>query len=194
MVITIAGAPAAHTITITNGTTNNIQIAGFEPYTAASPEISIRCCGSSSFTSANWISGTRLNSIWQLTTDLPMVCLGVNDAIGGVTPSVFSTNLATLKTNMRIQAASDIVYWTFPQIADSAAPAATQLSIVDAMIAQAASDIPVLDLYRRSLNRGGYATLGTSASGWYADTLHPSAFGNHDIAAALCGTILWSDI
>lgn len=191
LVITIASA-GVHTIEVTNDVTGNIEIFGFEYYTAATPTILIRTMGFSGYTSTNYVANNIPVRMYDtaLTGDLSLFCLGDNDAFNGTALATYSANLATLKASLTALGTASILGWTWPPADVATYPAATQKSYVDAFIAAMGSNVLLCDLYQRYVDLGGQELLSITTGGYYKDTIHPSAFGNMDIAAFLFGAMM----
>ena len=192
--VTIDGPPATHTITLTNGATGVFELYGFDPWNSTTPEISVRVAAGSGLSSADLSTGSAAQSIWRLPCDLYMLCIGRNDSNGDVATATYGANLDLMESNMRVLANASLLYWTPPPAAASVKPISQQQTYVDEMAARAGSDIVLFDQFQRWLDRGGQEALAEGSGGdWYDDTIHPSQWGNHDIARALTDLILWED-
>lgn len=189
---TVTVAAGVHTITITNGATGNIEMYGFEAYKAAVPTVFLRTMGASAYTSVNWTTNSIPVRMYDaaITADMSLLCIGSNDTRGPTALNTYTTNLNTLRASMVTLSTSNVMYWTWPPEATTGTALATQKTYVDAMIAAAASNTVVADLWQRYVDMGGQEALASAAGGYYGDTIHPNGFGNLDIAKFLFDAML----
>ncbi len=178
-----------HTLTITNGATGQILVFGIEAYDSTTGCVLVRCMGSPSLTSRDLVTTSRRQNIWQMPCDLSVLSTGINDWTTAAPVATYAANLATLIGDMRINSISDVLFWTPPGSDPATVSTAVQSSYVNAMKAAAGNTVVVADLWQRYSDLGGYAALGPPAAGYYNDALHPSAYGNLDIARFLAAAL-----
>lgn len=187
--ITIAGAPALHTITITNGAALNTEIHGFEAYTAAVGNVLIRNMGATGYTSADlagagWIAGIKF-----YLCDLTFLDIGINDWNNGLSLTSYIANIATIQSWIDASnAGTSTIYWTPTPTAFTAVVENTQRPFVQALRDAAGTNKVLMDWWQYLFDLGGYAAL--QPAGIYTDTLHPSALGNLQIAKMFANSLV----
>gem|GEM_PF-693494 len=179
-------APGVYKLTATV-TATNAEVFGFEHYTASQSAVLIRVMGMSGYTSTMTNVASITNSLFAaaLTSDLWMVNIGSNDTRGPTALATYTTNLTSILNAIAAQGTPSVLGWTWPAEATTGTALATQQQYIDAFKAALGSGRVLYDLYSDWQALGGQSALAATAGGLYADTIHPSALGNLDIADKL---------
>ena len=179
---------------ITFTPTNENHIVGVDFYATTSPKLNLlrMATGNSKTsdwvtTSGNWQSLDSLKAVMSKNpVQLWIINLGTNDQIGGVTAATFSTNLQTLITSLKYNAASnpnggDVVLMAPPFVTDyGSANAASRKAYQNAIYALAASNgLHVVDGLSHYVDYT-YA----NGQGWLSpsNTVHGTASGYQQVA------------
>lgn len=189
---TVTVASGVHTVTITNGATGNIEMYGFEAYKVATPTVFLRTMGANAYSTVNWVANSIPVRMYDLaiTADMTLLSLGANDTRVPTSLSTYLANLATLRASIVAASTSNVMFWTWTPEITTTRSWAYQKTYVDTMITAAGSDTVLADLWQRYVDMGGQEALASAAGGYYSDTLHPSSFGNLDIARFLFDAML----
>lgn len=189
LVITAATA-GVHTVEVTNGATGQVEIYGFEAYTAARPTIFVRTMGFTGYTSVNYVANNIATRMYDapLKAHLAFFCLGDNDSLTGVSRSTYRTNLTTLKGSLTALGSASILAWTWPPATVATMPMATQQGYIDDFTLQMGTDVVLFDLFKRNRDLGGAEAIPNMMK----DNIHPNAFGNQDIANQMYDATLGS--
>lgn len=186
-IVVTAASAGAHTITVTNGASGNIQMFGFEPYLSTTRSVIVRNMGAPGYTAGNLVGsslGQQMMYQTCLTGHLQLLNIGSNDSRTPTNLTTYDTNVSTIIASLTALSNSSVLYWTWPPEHYSDTARSTQQSYVDRFIQNAGVTYPILDLWRWWDALGGYDAIG-GTGGWYSDTIHPNAIGTKVIADAL---------
>lgn len=110
------------TVNITNAGSTGVEICGIE-YKRAKNGVVLNNLGLSGSTSGQWAAANATafqSAMTQIAPNMAVICLGVNDAVGGVTPSQYIANISTIITNIRTSKPyCDIVLFSPSDIGES---------------------------------------------------------------------------
>lgn len=183
---------ATSSLVATNGATNNIEIAGIEPFLSTVSTMLVRSMGSTGQSSTYLTVTTSVSFMFQMPCEVAVLCIGRNDLANGVNLATYTTTLATIRANMVAALSSDAVFWTWPPSAIADTSKANQQAYTDVMRSAAGTNTVLADLWQRYEDLGSEEVL--NPAGWYSDTIHPNAFGNYDVAEFLVRTLLHNNI
>lgn len=181
-----AGADPINIIRTVLGTT---IIAGVVAYLSTAKCVNVLNMGWSGARTSSWNNTTGdyapLNALLDYAADLTIICLGINDAIVGVSQATFTSNMAAIVT--AALTTGDVLLVYPPLVDTTIASAAAQSTIYAAITAVAAAkSVPVLDLQARWSSYSVASGLGYM----HTDKTHPVAIGYQDIASAISSVIL----
>lgn len=183
-------AAANSTAVITNGATNQIEIAAVEAKTSTVSKVLVRCMGFIG-QSSSYLTDTDTNDfLLSVPSTIGILCIGRNDLSGGNSLATYAANLAAIKSSI-ISRPVDLMFWTWPPSALSDTSLANQQAYTDVLRNAGGTGVVLADLWKRYEDLGGQEALATGGGvkAWYNDTLHPSAYGSFDIARFLMGAL-----
>lgn len=180
---TITGSLGAHTLNLA-WVSGTIFILGVEAYNSAAKEVSVLNSGAYGWIASDWNPGSvtskwqSANAISAISPDLTIICLTINDANTPTSESTYKTNLQIIIDAAKVT--GDVILMTGVPTSRAAQPNIERYMRELAVL----NDVPLIDLSARWSN---YTT--SNALGFYADTTHPNALGQSDVAAAIAAVV-----
>jgi lysophospholipase L1-like esterase len=182
----------SHTLTITAPSSGNIYLTRIEA-TYGSTGVRVDRIGRGGSLASDALATrvdagvTTVNSPYMLFTATPadctFLCFGVNEFLGDVAPSTFSTNMQSLITDAAVN--GDVVLIVPPSDATGQTYAMSAYRQVLYSLADS-NDIPLIDLSELF----GTYTLGNAAGLFYSDKNHPNDAGHKAIAHAVFAALM----